>query len=69
MKQCGRCRELKPESEYYRNSAMPDGLDTYCKEDRRKATLQHRRKYREDVNRLSRERYVRTKHRDKDHSH
>lgn len=31
MKKCSRCQEIKPETEYYKNPARPDGLHNYCK--------------------------------------
>lgn len=31
-KQCSKCEEVKPEIEFYRQSASPDGLQRWCKQ-------------------------------------
>lgn len=31
MKRCRRCKEEKPETEFYKNRANKDGLQYYCK--------------------------------------
>lgn len=35
MKKCCKCKVEKPESEFYKNKKMKDGLDYYCKECRK----------------------------------
>lgn len=35
-KRCGRCGRRKPQDLFYRNRAQPDGLDTWCKECRKR---------------------------------
>ena len=37
MKQCPKCSEPKPESEFYRNCKHPDGLTTLCKDHQKEA--------------------------------
>ncbi|HCR0070224.1 TPA: hypothetical protein ACM2XI_004707 [Enterobacter hormaechei] len=32
IKRCSKCKEEKPETEFYANNSMPDGLQSYCKE-------------------------------------
>lgn len=36
MKQCSRCKEIKPRTEFYKNGKTPDGLRSHCKECNRK---------------------------------
>lgn len=31
MKKCGRCGQILPEAEFYRDKTRRDGLDCYCK--------------------------------------
>ena len=34
-KKCGKCGEVKPTTEFYKNIKAADGYDTYCKECKR----------------------------------
>lgn len=42
MKKCPKCEEPKPETEFYRNRALPSGLTVYCKQHCREGIYQSR---------------------------
>jgi len=59
MKQCSRCKETKPKSEFGKNKSKSDGLHSYCnicnveyskkyRENNRDAVLERNKKYREN---------------------
>lgn len=41
MKRCSSCKELKPVTEFHKNSRHKDGLQNYCKSCNRKAVIKH----------------------------
>jgi hypothetical protein len=55
MKNCGKCDESKPETEFYKDKRSADGLTRWCKVCRNAAVYKYRDKNREKVNQKRRD--------------
>jgi 5-methylcytosine-specific restriction endonuclease McrA len=60
MKACSLCKKILPKSEFYKNRARRDGLQTVCKGCQKKAGKRH---YRENTKETKEKIYVRRKER------
>lgn len=45
MKRCSKCKQLKPETEFYKNAIMKDGLQHQCKKCHNEYTTEYMRKH------------------------